>query len=81
MMSDNREDKRKFIKNGLRKESLDDIRLTLETYSCGIVQREIIGLWMTFHKERDHYSLGNLTLNDLVCQFIRKLDGKQIPDS
>ena len=71
----------KFIKNGLRKESLEDIREALETHSCGIVQFEIVGLWLIFEKERDRYSLGNLTLNDPVCQFVRKLDEMQIADS
>jgi len=33
-----------------------------------------------FHKEHDRFSLGNLTKKDLVCQFLRKLDGKLIPD-
>ena len=76
-----REDRMKFIKNGLRKESLEDIREALETHSCGIVQFEIVGLWLIFEKERDRYSLGNLTLNDPVCQFVRKLDEMQIADS
>ena len=80
-MSINREDKIQFIKDGLSKESLDDILLTLETHSCGLVQRELLNLWAHFQKERDHFSLGNLTQNDPVCQFIRKLDGKHIPNS
>ena len=80
-VSINREDKIQFIKDGLSKESLDDILLTLETHSCGLVQREILNLWAHFQKERDHFSLGNLTQNDPVCQFIRKLDGKHIPNS
>lgn len=78
--SKNRYDKIDFIKNGLSKESLDDIRLTLETHSCGTVQGEIIDLWKKFRKESAH-SLGNLTLKDPVCQFLRKLDGKRILDS
>ena len=36
-MSLNREDKIQFIKDGLSKESLDDILLTLEMHSCGLV--------------------------------------------
>ncbi len=81
MISDNREDKIRFIKNGLSKDSLDDIQLTLETHSCGSVQRELLGLWSIFHEERERYSPGNLTVNDPVCQLVRKLDGKQILDS
>ena len=38
MASINREDKIQFLKDGLSKESLDDIRLTLETHPCGQVQ-------------------------------------------
>ncbi|KAK2662598.1 hypothetical protein Ddye_001172, partial [Dipteronia dyeriana] len=37
-------------------------------------------LWPQFQKEHAQYSPGNLTLKDPVCQFIRKLDGKHIPD-
>ena len=80
-VSKNREDKIQFIKDGLSKESLDNIWLTLETHSCGLVQREILNLWEHFQKEREHFSLGNLTQKDPVCQFIRKLDGKHIPNS
>ena len=75
MVSDNREDKIQFIKDGLSKESLDDISMTLETHSSGYVHREILKLHTQFQKERQQYSLGNLTLKDPVCQFVRKLDG------
>jgi Viral nucleic acid binding len=80
MASINREDKIQFIKDGLSKESLDDILLTLETHPSGDVQRVILDLWHIFEKEHQRYSLWNLTLKDHVCQFIRKLDGKPIPD-
>ena len=76
----NREDKIRFIKDGLSKESLDDILLTLETHSCGSVQGQLLKLWFQFQVEHERYSLGNLTINDPVCQFLRKLDGKPIPD-
>ena len=33
-----------------------------------------------FMKKHARYSLGNLTKKDRVCQFLRKLDGKPIPD-
>ena len=81
MVSANQEDKINFIKDGLSKESLDDIILTLETHSCGVVHREFLNLWNLFRDEHKLYSLGNLTLKDPVCQFIRKLDGKRILDS
>ena len=80
MVSANREDKINFIKDGLSKESLDNILLTLETHSCGVVHRELLRLWNLFKDEQERYSLGNLTLKDPVCQFIRKLDGKRILD-
>ena len=41
MMSDNREDKIKFIRHGLSKESLDDISMTLEMRPCGYVHHVI----------------------------------------
>ena len=81
MVSANRKDKINFIKDRLSKESLDDILLTLETHSCGAVHRELLRLWNLFRDEQERYSLGNLTLKDPVCQFIRKLDGKLILDS
>ncbi|KAK9208782.1 hypothetical protein WN944_001142 [Citrus x changshan-huyou] len=64
MMSDNREDKIQFIRDGLNKESLDDILLSLETHSSGYVQGAILQLWPLFQKEHARYSLGNLTIND-----------------
>lgn len=80
MSSINRDDKLQFIKDGLSKESLDDIFLTLETHPSGYVHIAIRELWKLFLKEHERYSLGNLTLKDPVCQFIRKLDGKPILD-
>ncbi|KAF3432394.1 hypothetical protein FNV43_RR27134 [Rhamnella rubrinervis] len=77
----NREDKINFIKDGLSKESFDDILLTLETHPCGVVHRELLNLRHLSKDEQHRHSLGNLTLNDSVCQFIRKLDGKHILDS
>ncbi|KAL9347477.1 hypothetical protein Peur_058843 [Populus x canadensis] len=80
MVSINREDKIQFIKDGLSKGSLDNLLLTLETHPSGDVHRAIHDLWPLFHKEHDRLSLGNLTKKDPVCQFLRKLDGKPIPD-
>jgi mannitol/fructose-specific phosphotransferase system IIA component (Ntr-type) len=76
----NCEDKIQFIKDGLSKESLVNLLLTLETHSSGDVHRAIHDLWPHFHKEHDRHSLGNLTKKDHVCQFLIKLDGKLIPD-
>ena len=67
MVSDNREDKIQFIRDGLNKESLDDILLSLETHPSGYVQGAIFQLWLLFQKEHARYSLGNLTINNLVC--------------
>ena len=80
MISVNREDKMKFVKDGMSKESLDDILRSLETHPSGYVQHEIQNLWKLFQKESAQFSLRNLTLKDHVCQFIRKLDGKPILD-
>ena len=67
MVSDNREDKIKFIRDGLSKESMDDISSTLETHPSGDVHIAICYLWPKFQKERNKISLGNLTLKDPVC--------------
>ena len=76
----NREDKTQFIKDGLSKESLDNLLLPLETHLSGDVHRAIHDLWLHFYKENDRRSLGNLTTKDHVCQLLRKLDRKLIPD-
>ena len=81
MVSDNREDKIKFIRDGLSKESVDDISSTHEMHSSGYVHIAIHKLHTQFQKERQQLSLGNLTQKDPVCQFIRKLDGKLVPDA
>jgi hypothetical protein len=80
MVSIYREDKIQFIKDDLSKESLDNLLLTLETHLSGDVHHAIHDLWPYFHKKNDWHSLGNLTIKNLVCQFLRKLDGKPIPD-
>ena len=67
MASINREDKIQFLKDGLSKESLDDIRLTLETHPCGQVQRYLLIYWKLFKEEKERNSLGNLTVKDPVC--------------
>ena len=64
----------------MSKELLDDILQSLETHRSGPVQYEIHMLWRLFQKESAQFTLGNLTQKDLVCQFIRKLDGKAILD-
>ena len=81
MVSVNREDKIRFIKDGLSKEPLDNIVQALETHPSGDVHIILLDLMKLFNKEKERFSLGDLTLKDPVCQFIRKLDGKQIPDS
>ena len=80
MVSVNREYKIKFVRDGMSKESLDDILRSLETHPSEYDQCEIQNLWKLFQKKNAQFSLGNLTLKDLVCQFIRKLDGKSILD-
>jgi hypothetical protein len=80
MVSINREDKIQFIKYSLSKGSLDNLLLTLETHPNGDVHCGIHDLWPHFRKEHDRLNLGNLTKKDPVCQFLRKMDGKLIPD-
>jgi hypothetical protein len=80
MVPINREDKIQFIKDGLSKGSLDNLLLTLETHPSGDVHSAIHDLWPQFHKEHARHSLENLIKKDPVCQFLRKLDGKSIPD-
>ena len=44
MVSVNREDKTKFVKDGMSKESLDNILRSIETHLSRYVQREIQNL-------------------------------------
>jgi len=62
------------------RESLYNLLLTLKSHHSGDMYRAIHDLWPHFHKEHDRLSLGNLIKKDHVCQFLRKLDGKPIPD-
>ena len=52
IVSVNREDKLKFIKDGPSKESLDDVLSILETHPNGYVHITILDLWSQFEKER-----------------------------
>ena len=61
IVSDNREDKINFIRDGLSKEYLDDIYKTLEVHLSGNVYHEIHVLYAQLQKERQQLSLGNLT--------------------
>jgi len=62
------------------RESLDNLLLNLEMYPGGDVHRAIHDLQLHFYKGHVHHSRGNLTKKDLVCQFLKKLDGKLILD-
>jgi hypothetical protein len=69
MISINHEDKIQFIKDGLSKESLDNLLLTLEMHPSGDVHRAIHDLWPHFHKEYAQHNLGNLTKKTLFVSF------------
>jgi len=69
MVSIYHEDKIQFIKDGLSKESLDNLLLTLETHPSRDVHHAIHDLWPHFHKEHDRLNLRNLTIKDPICQF------------
>ena len=56
----NREDKIRFIKDSLSKESLDDIFLTFEMHPSGDVRRVLYDLWPLFQEEYKRYSLRRL---------------------
>jgi hypothetical protein len=79
MVSINREDKIQFIKDGLSKESLDNLLVTLETHPSEDMYRAIHDLWSHFHKEHDRLTLGNLTKKYHVCQFLKKTGWEAYP--
>jgi len=58
MVSINREDKIQFIKDGLSKESLNNLLLTLETHPSGDVHHAIHDLWPHFIKNMIDLVLG-----------------------
>ena len=76
MVSINQEDKIQFIKNELSKEPLDDIIQTFKTHCNGNVPIIFLDLMKLFNKEKECYNIRYLTLKDIICQFIRKLDEK-----
>ena len=77
----NWEDKIQFIKDGLGKEPLDDIIQAFKMHPNGNVHIVHLDLMKLFKKEKEWYVLRDLTLKDPICQFIRKLNGKQILNS
>ena len=66
MVSINEDDKICFVKDGLNKEPLDDIIQALKTHPIGDVHIALLDLMKLFMKEKEHYSLRNLILKDLV---------------
>jgi len=81
MISINREDKIQFLKDGLSKESLDNILQTLETHPSGDVHRVLLALANLFDREKERHRFEDLMSEDPICQFIKKLDEQQIHDS
>ncbi|KAL6519164.1 hypothetical protein OROGR_018484 [Orobanche gracilis] len=70
-VSKNREDKITFIKDGLRKESMDhDIHQILDAHPSGYVHRELMALWIQFKDERKRYSHEKLVSKDPVCKSV-----------
>jgi len=79
MVSVNREDKIQCIKDGLSKESLDNIHQTLEMHSSGDVHRLLLNLFRLFQDEKERYRPKDLMTNDTVCSFFKKIEGKADP--
>ena len=77
--STNRYDKIGFIQNGLSKENLDDIQISLETHPSGDVREAILDLWPQFQKEWQR--IGRLKSQDLVCQLVKEWEGKNTLNS
>jgi hypothetical protein len=77
----NCEDKIQFIKDDLSKKSLNNLLLTLEIHPSGDVHNVIHDIWPYLNKKYARRSLISLTKKDPLCFFfLRKLDGKLIPD-
>ena len=53
------------------RESLDNLLLTLKSHHSGEVHRAIHDLWLHFHKEHAHHSLGNPTKKKTLFQLVK----------
>ena len=58
MVSENHEDKIKFVKDSLNKKSLDDILRSLKTHRNEYAQHEIHNLWILSKKKLHNLVLG-----------------------
>jgi len=67
MVSINQEDKIRCIKDGLSKESLDNIHQTLETHPSGNVHRLLLDLFQLFQDEKKRYRPKDLTTMTLFA--------------
>jgi len=75
----NREDKIWYIKNGLSKESFNDIYQTLEMHPSRDVHRVLLDLFWLFQDEKERYRPKDLTINDAICWCFFKVEGKVDP--
>ncbi len=74
MVSINREDKIKCIKDGLSKEPLDDFHQAFEAHPSGHVHKVLIDLFGLFQEQKARYNLGDQKLKDHARQFLEKMD-------
>lgn len=74
MVSINREDKIRCIKDGLRKEPLDSFHQALEAHPSGYVHRVLIDLFGLFQDQKERYNIGDQKLKDHARQFLEKMD-------
>jgi len=66
----------KVDENGLSNESLDDIHQTLETHPSGDIHEVLFDLFQLFQNEKEHHLPNNLTINDPIYCFFKKIEGK-----
>jgi len=78
-VSINWEDKIWCIHDGLSKESLDDIHRTLKMHPNGDAHRVFLNLFQLFQDQKECYRHKDLTINDFVCWFFKKIEGKANP--
>ena len=73
MVSINQKDKIKCIKDGLRKEPLDNFNQALKAHPSGYVHKVLIDLFRLFQDQKVRYNLRDQKLKDHARQFLEKM--------
>jgi len=76
MISINREDKIKCIKDGLSREPLDNFHQALEAHPSGYVHGVLLDLFKLFEDEKERHHLGYQKMKDHARKHLEKINGR-----